>query len=90
MTKKDDLELKAVQELLQENVSIFSQEQLTEKVNELVQEKNMTYMEALLEITKDVDYDIETFKKYISKSLYAKLELEAEKLYLLKTKSYRL
>lgn len=60
------------------------------KVENLVWEHDISYLEAVQMLSEDMNIEYESVGKFISSDLYSKLEIEAENLYLLKTKKNRL
>ena len=53
-------------------------------IEKIVSEKKITYMEAVLLYTEDIDGEIEMVSKLINKSIKDKIEYEAQELNMLK------
>ena len=53
-------------------------------IEEIVKKKSITYMEAILEYTNEVDGEIEMIAKMLNKSIKDKIELEAQELNMFK------
>tara|TARA_Y100001947_G_scaffold69062_1_gene58188 strand:+ start:1165 stop:1371 length:207 start_codon:yes stop_codon:yes gene_type:complete len=53
-------------------------------IEKMVSEKKITYMEAVLLYTEDIDGEIEMVSKLINKSIKDKIEYEAQELNMLK------
>jgi DNA-directed RNA polymerase alpha subunit len=53
-------------------------------IEEIVKKKNISYMEAILEYTNEVDGEIEGIAKMLNKSIKDKIEVEAEELNMFK------
>jgi hypothetical protein len=53
-------------------------------IEEIVKKKSITYMEAILEYTNEVDGEIEVIAKMLNKSIKDKIELEAQELNMFK------
>jgi len=53
-------------------------------IETMVSEKKITYMEAVLLYTEDIDGEIEMVSKLINKSIKDKIEYEAQELNMLK------
>ena len=53
-------------------------------IEKMVSEKKITYMEAVLLYTEDIDGEIEMVSKLINKSIKDKIEYEARELNMLK------
>ena len=53
-------------------------------IEEIVKKKNISYMEAILEYTNEVDGEIEGIAKMLNKSINDKIEVEAEELNMFK------
>jgi hypothetical protein len=73
-------------ELLEKQVVKETTESFEIKVENLIWDKDITYLEAITEIVEQEDYDIDSINLLISNNLKMKLEIEAEKLSLLKAK----
>ena len=56
-------------------------------IEEIVKEKHISYMEAILEYTELVDGEIEKVAKMLNKSIKDKIEAEAEELNMFKKSS---
>ena len=82
MTNQDKL---IKQHVLKETKDSFSR-----KVEDLVWEKDISHLDAVTLLMEKQGLEPETVGKLISKDLQAKLETEAEKLSLIKTKKNRL
>jgi hypothetical protein len=53
-------------------------------IEKMVSEKKITYMEAVLLYTEDIDGEIEMVSKLLNKSIKDKIEYEAQELHMLK------
>jgi hypothetical protein len=53
-------------------------------LEELVAEKNITYIEAIVEYANSIDVEIESIAKMLNKSIKDKIEVEAQGLNMLK------
>ena len=53
-------------------------------LEELVVEKNITYIEAIVEYANSIDVEIESIAKMLNKSIKDKIEVEAQGLNMLK------
>tara|TARA_B100001245_G_C22873325_1_gene419953 strand:- start:389 stop:595 length:207 start_codon:yes stop_codon:yes gene_type:complete len=53
-------------------------------IEKIVSEKKITYMEAVLLYTEDIDGEIEMVSKLLNKSIKDKIEYEAQELNMLK------
>jgi|TARA_Y100001951_G_C11190951_1_gene211486 hypothetical protein len=53
-------------------------------IEKMVSEKKITYMEAVLLYTEDIDGEIEMVSKLLNKSIKDKIEYEAQELNMLK------
>ena len=53
-------------------------------IEEIVKKKNISYMEAILEYTNEVDGEIEGIAKMLNKSIKDKIEAEATELNMFK------
>ena len=76
--------------LIKQHVLKDTRESFSKKVEELVWEKDITYLDAIFDIMERQDIEPETMGKLLSKDLYARVEREAEGLSLLKTKTNRI
>jgi len=59
-------------------------------IDELVKTNNITYMEAILKYTDNIDGEIEAVAKVLNRSIKDKLEMEAQELHMMKKKSTKL
>jgi hypothetical protein len=59
-------------------------------IENLVIEKKMTYMEAIVFYTDDIDCEIEMVAKMLNRSIKDKIEAEAQNLNMMKKKCSRL
>lgn len=59
-------------------------------IDEIVKNNNITYMEAILKYTENIDGEIEAVAKILNKSIKDKLEMEAQELHMMKKKSTKL
>jgi len=59
-------------------------------IDELVKQNNITYMEAILKYTDNIDGEIEAVAKVLNKSIKDKIEMEAQELHMMKKKSTKL
>jgi|TARA_B110000438_G_scaffold239275_1_gene237460 hypothetical protein len=59
-------------------------------IDEIVKNNNITYMEAILKYTENIDGEIEAVAKVLNKSIKDKLEMEAQELHMMKKKSTKL
>lgn len=86
MTKTlDDEQVEIEQHVVKETRDSFSK-----KVEELVWDKDIPYLDAVMELMEKGGHEPESMGKLISKELYSKLEKEAEDLSLLKQTKNRL
>ena len=53
-------------------------------IEEIFKKKHITYMEAILEYTNEVDGEIEMIAKMLNKSIKDKIEVEAQELNMFK------
>jgi hypothetical protein len=53
-------------------------------IEEIVKKKHITYMEAILEYTNEIDGEIEGVAKMLNKSIKDKVEVEAQELNMFK------
>lgn len=67
-----------------------TRETFSKKVEDLVWDKDIPYLDAIFTITTNNGLDPDTIDKLLTKELYSKVEREAEKLSLLKTKTERI
>ena len=63
---------------------------INETLDRMVREKQMTYMEAILKYTDDVDCEIEMVAKMLNRSIKDKIEAEAYELNMMKDRSSKL
>ena len=63
---------------------------INETLDRMVREKQMTYMEAILKYTDDVDCEIEMVAKMLNRSIKDKIEAEAYGLNMMKDRSSKL
>ena len=75
---------------IEDHVLKETRESFSLKVEKLVWEKDVSYLDAVQELAEKQVIEFEGIKKLISKDLMAKLSIEAEKLKLLKETENRL
>jgi hypothetical protein len=63
---------------------------INETLDKMVREKQMTYMDAILKYTNDVDCEIEMVAKMLNKQIKDKIEAEAYELNMMKDRSSKL
>ena len=63
---------------------------INETLDKMVRDKKMTYMEAILKYTDDVDCEIEMVAKLLNRSIKDKIEAEAYELNMMKDRSSKL
>ena len=63
---------------------------INETLDAMVRDKKISYMEAILKYTDDVDCEIEMVAKMINKSIKDKIEAEAYELNMMKDRSSKL
>ena len=63
---------------------------INETLDRIVKEKGISYMEAILKYTDDVDCEIEMVAKMINRSIKDKIEAEAYDLNMMKDRSSKL
>ena len=63
---------------------------INETLDKMVREKQMTYMDAILKYTNDVDCEIEMVAKMLNRSIKDKIEAEAYELNMMKDRSSKL
>ena len=63
---------------------------INETLDAMVRDKKMTYMEAILKYTDDVDCEIEMVAKMLNRSIKDKIEAEAYELNMMKDRSSKL
>jgi hypothetical protein len=63
---------------------------INETLDRIVKEKGISYMEAILKYTDDVDCEIEMVAKMINRSIKDKIEAEAYELNMMKDRSSKL
>jgi hypothetical protein len=59
-------------------------------IEEIVQKNSLSYMDAILKYTDNIDGEIEAVAKTLNKSIKDKLEMEAQELHMMKKKSTKL
>ncbi len=59
-------------------------------IEELVRDKKISYMEAIIMYSENVDYEIEMVAKFLNKSIKDKVEAEADELNMMKKKCSKL
>jgi|TARA_B100001964_G_scaffold236583_1_gene298548 hypothetical protein len=57
---------------------------ISETIEEIVKNKKITYMDAILEYTNEIDGEIEGVAKMLNKSIKDKVEAEAQSLNMMK------
>ena len=63
---------------------------INETLDKMVREKKMTYMDAILQYTNDVDCEVEMEAKMLNKQIKDKIEAEAYELNMMKDRSSKL
>ena len=63
---------------------------INETLDRMVRDKGISYMEAILKYTNDVDCEIEMVAKMINKQIKDKIEAEAYELNMMKDRSSKL
>ena len=63
---------------------------INETLDRLVRDKQISYMEAILQYTNDVDCEIEMVAKMLNKQIKDKIEAEAYELNMMKDRSSKL
>jgi hypothetical protein len=63
---------------------------INETLDRIVKEKGISYMEAILKYTDDVDCEIEMVAKMLNRSIKDKIEAEAYELNMMKDRSSKL
>jgi hypothetical protein len=63
---------------------------INETLDKMVRDKQMTYMDAILKYTNDVDCEIEMVAKMLNKQIKDKIEAEAYELNMMKDRSSKL
>ena len=63
---------------------------INETLDKMVREKQMTYMDAILKYTNDIDCEIEMVAKMLNKQIKDKIEAEAYELNMMKDRSSKL
>ena len=63
---------------------------INETLDKMVRDKKITYMEAILKYTNDVDCEIEMVAKMLNKQIKDKIEAEAYELNMMKDRSSKL
>tara|TARA_R100000808_G_C2048903_1_gene85274 strand:- start:289 stop:498 length:210 start_codon:yes stop_codon:yes gene_type:complete len=59
-------------------------------IEEIVRDKQISYMEAIIMYADNVDYEIEMVAKFLNKSIKDKVEAEADELNMMKKKCSKL
>ena len=59
-------------------------------IEEIVRDKDISYMEAIIMYADNVDYEIEMVAKFLNKSIKDKVEAEADELNMMKKKCSKL
>ena len=59
-------------------------------IEQIVQKNKLSYMDAILKYTENIDGEIEAVAKVLNKSIKDKLEMEAQELHMMKKKSTKL
>ena len=59
-------------------------------IEEIVRDKKISYMEAIIMYADNVDYEIEMVAKFLNKSIKDKVEAEADELNMMKKKCSKL
>jgi hypothetical protein len=59
-------------------------------IDEIVKKNKITYMEAILKYTDNIDGEIEAVARVLNRSIKDKLEMEAQELHMMKKKSTKL
>ena len=59
-------------------------------IEEIVRDKEISYMEAIIMYADNVDYEIEMVAKFLNKSIKDKVEAEADELNMMKKKCSKL
>jgi hypothetical protein len=59
-------------------------------IEQIVQKDKLSYMDAILKYTDNIDGEIEAVAKVLNKSIKDKLEMEAQELHMMKKKSTKL
>jgi|TARA_B110000438_G_C15368983_1_gene459706 hypothetical protein len=63
---------------------------INETLDKMVRDKKMTYMDAILQYTNDVDCEVEMVAKMLNKQIKDKIEAEAYELNMMKDRSSKL
>ena len=63
---------------------------INETLDKMVRDKKMTYMDAILKYTNDVDCEVEMVAKMLNKQIKDKIEAEAYELNMMKDRSSKL
>ena len=63
---------------------------INETLDKMVRDKEMTYMDAILQYTNDVDCEVEMVAKMLNKQIKDKIEAEAYELNMMKDRSSKL
>lgn len=64
-------------------MKILNKEKVCKEIENVVWDKDVSYMEAALEVAGKYDLDIETLPKYLSDNIKGEIEIEAEGLNLI-------
>ena len=75
---------------IETHVVTETRQSFSEKVEEMVYMKDIPYLEAVQELVTELNIEVENIKTLLNKKILAELEIEAEKLFLLKEKKNRL
>ncbi len=78
------------EKILEKTVIKVNKESFSRSVEELVWEKDISYIDSVTELSINNDIEFENVKKLLTPEILMKLEFEAESLSLLKTKETRL
>ena len=79
-----------IQERIKKQIIKLNSSDFCKKVEELVEEKNISYLEAILEIMEESEYEPEQIAKLISLQIKANIQKDAEDLLLVKKTNNRL
>lgn len=88
MTNSNKLPL--IDDAIKDQIIKYTKESFSHEIEEIVWNKDISYLEALTELMEKEDLEPEAIQKLISKDLYSKLEIEAENLRMLKTSKNRI
>lgn len=78
------------EKIIKDHVLKETKESFSKKVEDLVWQKDLTYLDAIHELMEQSNIEPEAISKLLSKDLVSKVEREAEDLSLLKTKTNRI